>query len=141
MGGSDLGGGGGVEFWRAEAQRLAADNVALRARVEELEGQVDALAEKVSVLARMAFGTSSDRLSLGAQRVGRLARFVEQPLAFGLGFVVRLGEQRVALLVELLVLVLELVALLLAAALLRVGVRELAAMRFSRSSMASRTGL
>ena len=61
MGGSDLGGGGGVEFWRAEAQRLAADNVALRARVEELEGQVDALAEKVSVLARMAFGTSSEK--------------------------------------------------------------------------------
>ena len=61
MGGSDLGGEGGVEFWRAEAQRLAADNVALRARVAELEGQVGALAEKVSVLARMAFGTSSEK--------------------------------------------------------------------------------
>jgi transposase len=61
MGGSDLGGGGGVEFWRGEAQRLAADNVALRARVAELEGQVGALAEKVSVLARMAFGTSSEK--------------------------------------------------------------------------------
>jgi len=60
MGGSDLG-GGGVEFWRAQAQRLTADNVALRARVAELEGQVDALAEKVSVLARMAFGTSSEK--------------------------------------------------------------------------------
>jgi transposase len=60
MGGSDLG-GGGVGFWRGEAQRLAADNVALRARVAELEGQVGALAEKVSVLARMAFGTSSEK--------------------------------------------------------------------------------
>jgi transposase len=61
MGGSYLGGGGGVGFWRGEAQRLAADNVALRARVAELEGQVGALAEKVSVLARMAFGTSSEK--------------------------------------------------------------------------------
>jgi transposase len=60
MGGSDLG-GGGVGFWRGEAQRLAADNVALRARVADLEGQVGALAEKVSVLARMAFGTSSEK--------------------------------------------------------------------------------
>lgn len=61
MDGSDLGGGGGVEFWRAEAHRLAADNVALRARVADLEGQVGALTEKVSVLARMAFGTSSEK--------------------------------------------------------------------------------
>jgi transposase len=60
MGGSDLG-GGGVGFWRGEAQRLAADNVALRARVADLEGQVGALTEKVSVLARMAFGTSSEK--------------------------------------------------------------------------------
>lgn len=66
-----------VEFWRAEAQRwraeaeqlvgyrveaerLAADNLVLQARVTELEGQLDALAEKVSVLTRLAFGTSSD---------------------------------------------------------------------------------
>lgn len=68
MGGSDLGGGGDVEFWRAEAQRwraeaqrLAADEVVLRARVADLEGQVGALAEKVSVLAKMAFGTSSEK--------------------------------------------------------------------------------
>jgi transposase len=67
MGGSDLGGGGGVEFWRAEAQRLAADNVALRARVADLEGQVGALAEKVSVLARMAFGTSSEKAARPAR--------------------------------------------------------------------------
>ncbi len=44
-------------FWRAEAERLAADNVVLQARVVELEGQVGVLTEKVSVLARMAFGT------------------------------------------------------------------------------------
>lgn len=58
----DLGeAGGGVEFWRAEAERLAADNAALRARVADLEGQVEALAEKVSMLARLAFGTSSEK--------------------------------------------------------------------------------
>jgi len=56
MGDSDLGGGGGVEFWRAEAERLTAQDVVLRARVVELEGQVGALAEKVSVLAKLAFG-------------------------------------------------------------------------------------
>ncbi len=78
MGDSDLGGAGGVEFWRAEAERwraeaeqlagylaeaqaLAAEDVMLRARVVELEGQVGALAERVSVLARMAFGTSSEK--------------------------------------------------------------------------------
>jgi transposase len=47
--------------WRAEAQRLATDNLVLQTRVAELEGQVGALAEKVSVLARMAFGTSSEK--------------------------------------------------------------------------------
>jgi transposase len=64
----DLGEAGGVEFWRAEserwrseAERLAADNTALRARVADLEGQVGALAEKVSMLARLAFGTSSEK--------------------------------------------------------------------------------
>lgn len=52
MGDSDLGGTGGVEFWRAdaelwraEAQRLAVEDVVLRARVAELEGQVGALVE------------------------------------------------------------------------------------------------
>ena len=60
MGSGDLG-GGGAEFWRAEAERLAADNVALRAQVAELEDQIGALAEKVSVLARLAFGTSSEK--------------------------------------------------------------------------------
>ena len=60
----DLGEAGGVEFWRATergAKRLAADNIALRARVADLEGQVGALAEKVSMLARLAFGTSSEK--------------------------------------------------------------------------------
>jgi len=68
MGDSDLGGADDVGFWRGEAQRwrgeaerLAADNVVLRARADDLEGQVGALAEKVSVLARMAFGTSSEK--------------------------------------------------------------------------------
>lgn len=61
MGSGDLGGGGDVEFWRAEAERLAADNVVLRTRVADLEGQISALTEKVTVLARLAFGTSSEK--------------------------------------------------------------------------------
>ncbi|HKR49348.1 MAG TPA: IS66 family transposase [Pseudonocardiaceae bacterium] len=61
MGEGDLSGAGGVEFWRAEAERLAADNVVLQARVVDLEGQVGALVEKVSMLARLAFGTSSEK--------------------------------------------------------------------------------
>jgi transposase len=67
MVGSDLG-GGGVEFWRAEAarwraeaQRLAAEDAVLRGQVADLRGQVGALTEKVSVLARMVFGTSSEK--------------------------------------------------------------------------------
>jgi transposase len=67
MGSSDLGGGGDAAFWRAEAERLRADNVVLQDRVVELEGQVGALAEKVSVLAKLAFGKSSEKKS--AQRV------------------------------------------------------------------------
>jgi len=39
MGSSDLGDGGEVEYWRARAERLAADNVVLRSRVVELEGR------------------------------------------------------------------------------------------------------
>jgi hypothetical protein len=61
MGSGDLGGVGDVEFWRAEAKRLAVENVVLQTRVNDLEGQVGALAEKVSVLARLAFGTSSEK--------------------------------------------------------------------------------
>ncbi|MGQ0776743.1 MAG: IS66 family transposase [Pseudonocardiales bacterium] len=68
MGSSDLGGAGDVEFWRAEAARwrseagcLMAGNVVLQARVGELEGQVGALAEKVPVLAKLAFGKSSEK--------------------------------------------------------------------------------
>jgi transposase len=68
MGDGDLGGAGGVEFWRAEAefwraeaQRLTAEDIVLRARVADLEGQVGALTEKVSVLAKLAFGTSSEK--------------------------------------------------------------------------------
>jgi transposase len=76
---SDPSGAGGVGYWRAEAarwraeaeqlagcwaeaQRLAAaDEVVLRARVAELEGQVGALTERVSVLAKLAFGKSSEK--------------------------------------------------------------------------------
>jgi transposase len=61
MGSGDLGGAGDVEFWRAEAERLAAVNVVLQTRVADLEGQVGALTEKVTVLARLAFGTSSEK--------------------------------------------------------------------------------
>src|SRR3954469_20609549 len=61
MSSGDLGGVGEVEFWRAETRRLAVENVVLQTRVADLEGQVGALAEKVSVLARLAFGTSSEK--------------------------------------------------------------------------------
>src|SRR3954449_469947 len=61
MGSGDLGGVGDIEFWRAEAKRLTVENVVLQTRVADLEGQVGALAEKVSVLARLAFGTSSEK--------------------------------------------------------------------------------
>src|SRR3954451_15236982 len=61
MSSGDLGGVGEVEFWRAETRRLAVENVVLMTRVADLEGQVGALAEKVSVLARLAFGTSSEK--------------------------------------------------------------------------------
>jgi len=61
MSSGDLGGVGEVEFWRAEAKRLTVENVVLQTRVDDLEGQVGALAEKVSVLARLAFGTSSEK--------------------------------------------------------------------------------
>ena len=47
--------------WLVEAQRLAAQDVAQRARIADLEGRVGALTEKVSVLARMAFGKSSEK--------------------------------------------------------------------------------
>lgn len=61
MGSVDPGGGSDVEFWRAQAERVAADNAVLRAQIVELKGQVGALAEKVSVLAKLAFGASSEK--------------------------------------------------------------------------------
>ena len=71
-------GAGGVGYWRAEvaswraeaealagcraeAQRLAVQDVAQRARIADLEGQVGVLTEKVSVLAKLAFGKSSEK--------------------------------------------------------------------------------
>jgi transposase len=66
MSSGDLGGVGEVESWRAEAKRLAVENVVLQTRVADLEGQVGALAEKVSVLARLAFGTSSEKAKRAA---------------------------------------------------------------------------
>ena len=68
--------------------------------------------------------TSQRLLSLGTQGVGRLSCIVEETLAFGFRFVRRLAQECGALLVELFVLVLELVALLLRFGLFRVGVRE-----------------
>jgi len=47
-------------FWRAEAERLAAENEILQARVVDLEAQVAALSEKVAALARPAFGEKSE---------------------------------------------------------------------------------
>jgi hypothetical protein len=78
MDSSDPSGAGGVGYWRAEAacwrveaealagcrveaQRLVARDVAQRARIADLEGQVGALTEKVSVLAKLAFGKSSEK--------------------------------------------------------------------------------
>ena len=70
-------------------------------------------------------GVASQRLlSLGTQGIGCLSRIVEESLAFGFRFVRRLAQECGALLVELLVLVLELVALLLRFGLFRVSVRE-----------------
>jgi hypothetical protein len=60
MGSGDLGGGGDVEFWRAEAKRLAADNVVLQTRVADLEGQVGCSPRRC-MLARLALGTSSEK--------------------------------------------------------------------------------
>ena len=71
-------------------------------------------------------GVLSQRLlSLRAQGVGRLSRFVEEPLTLRRRLVRRLLQECRALLVEFLVLVLELVALLLGLGLLRGRVREL----------------
>ncbi|KJF18771.1 hypothetical protein [Acidithrix ferrooxidans] len=55
-------------YWKAEAERLAGDNARLqaenaelRARVSELEGQIGALTERVTTLAKLVFGTSSEK--------------------------------------------------------------------------------
>jgi transposase len=48
-------------FWRAEAERLAAENEILQARVVDLEAQVAALSEKVATLAKLAFGEKSEK--------------------------------------------------------------------------------
>ena len=74
MSSGDLGGVGEVEFWRAEAKRLAVENVVLQTRVDDLEGQVGALVEKVSVLARLAFGTSSEKAKQAPDGDGRPGR-------------------------------------------------------------------
>ena len=74
-GGGDLG-GDDVGFWRAEAQRWraqaeqsGAEAAQLRDRVA-LEDQIGALAEKVSVLAKLAFGTSSEKAARPAVDTG-----------------------------------------------------------------------
>ena len=63
-------------------------------------------------------------LSLRAQGVGRLPRFAEESLAFGFRLLRSLAQERGALLVELFVFVLELVALLFGFGFFRVGVRK-----------------
>ena len=64
-----------AEHWRCEAERLTAENVALRAREADFEGQVvalrareadlkgqvAALGEKVATLSRLLFGDSSEK--------------------------------------------------------------------------------
>ena len=48
-----------AQRWRGEAERLADENGRLRLRETALQGQVDALTEKVATLSRMLFGDSS----------------------------------------------------------------------------------
>jgi hypothetical protein len=70
-------------------------------------------------------GVVSQRfLSLGTQGVGRLPRFVDEPLTFGLRLVRRFAQEGGALLVKIRILVLELVLLLLGFGSFRVRVRE-----------------
>jgi hypothetical protein len=70
-------------------------------------------------------GVASQRLlSLGTQGIGRRPRFVKEALPFGFRLVHRLAQECGALLVELLVLVLELVARLLGLGIFRVRVCE-----------------
>ena len=70
-------------------------------------------------------GVVSQRfLPPGTQGVGRLTRFVEEPLTFGFRLVRRFAQKRSALPVELLVLELELVARLYGFGRFRVGTRE-----------------
>ncbi len=84
---------------------------------------------------------ASQRLaSLRAQRVGGFARFVEEPLAFGFRVVGCFGQERGALLVELVVLVLEIVALFFGFGLLRGGSRRVL-WRSSSRARRSRAGL
>jgi len=49
-------------FWRAEAERLAAENEILQARVVDLEAQVAALSEYAATLAKLAFGAKSEKV-------------------------------------------------------------------------------
>jgi transposase len=50
-----------AEYWRGEAQRLAGENVVLRAERSELEGQVAALSEKLVTLTKLLYGDSSEK--------------------------------------------------------------------------------
>lgn len=50
-----------AQRWQAQAQRLEADNVGLRTREGELEGQVAALKETVATLSRALYGDSSEK--------------------------------------------------------------------------------
>lgn len=54
-----------AEHWRAEAERLAAENIALRTRIGELEARTAVLSEKVTTLAKLVFGTSSEKKNAG----------------------------------------------------------------------------
>jgi len=58
----------GLERWRAKARSLAADNerlvaelTACKARVIDLEGQLDAATEKIVTLSKLCFGVSSEK--------------------------------------------------------------------------------
>jgi transposase len=50
-----------ARHWQGEAARLGGENTRLGARVAELEAKVDGLGEQVAALARVAFGSSSEK--------------------------------------------------------------------------------
>ena len=93
--------------------------------VTGIEGQIGEVGLRNPAKYLGFLGTLFLFLALCGQGVGCAARFAEQPLALRTRVIGRFLQDRRALLVELLVLVLELVSLLVSFGLLGAGVREL----------------